>query len=85
MTLSERRRQMAKQKQANNTKGEDSASDFEYRRDVLNDIEEILMRSDLLSLSSPTSPEEEGDGDTPEINPALVRRLSEDIVLYIMG
>lgn len=80
LTLSVRRQKMSKQKTNNSTKGQDCIADFEYRRDVVNDIEDILLKSELLS-----SPPSDDEDDDIGIDSVLVRRVAEDIAFYIIN
>lgn len=78
MGLSLRRQQMADKKTANKNRGDDSAADFEYRRDVVDDIEKILGQAEpFIVLDSLAL------GDVVTIDRVLLRKAAEDIGRYI--
>ena len=77
MGLSLRRQQMASKKIGNHTKRDDSETDFEYRRDVVDDIEKILAAAEPFVFVS-------ADADVvTTIDAALLRKVAEDIGRYI--
>lgn len=77
MGLSLRRQQMGNRKTETHSKRDDEVADFEYRRDLLSDIEEILTQAEpFISIDV-------GAEEALVIDRALLRRVAEDIVRYI--
>ena len=72
-TLSIRRSEMATQLEKT---ADQRAADFDYRRRITDDIEDIMRDADVFKPRG-------GDTDTYEQS-ALLRRLAEDIVSYII-
>lgn len=75
LSLSSRRKEMAAQLKKHPTA--QSAADFDYRRRITDDIEAILRDGDVFKSSL-------GDPHGQYEQNALLRRLAEDIVRYII-
>lgn len=77
MGLSLRRQQMASKKTETHNKRDDSETDFEYRRDVVDDIEKILIDAEPFVFVS-------ADADVvTTIDAVLLRKMAEEIGRYI--
>lgn len=78
MGLSLRRQQMAAKKDSAHTRRGDEVADFEYRRDVAADIEDLLAAAEPYIV--PAGPEL---SSMVAVDQVLLKKVAEDITRYI--